>query len=270
MSTTAANRVHSIFKVKAEGRTRIIVFDTQDLSLGRAPENDLAIDDAEMSRRHAVFSRSREGCMVQDQGTSNGTVVNGEAVTQAQLASGDVIQIGEVEITYVETSRNPASIKAQVEYASQLKDFQTPMSVGDGEATILGLMDAVAPDDADEFEVRPAGDFDSYEVGAPDKGGAKPRNLDLELDSLGSDPVDDLDFESAPPVAPASRESRPPDTVVGTQVWDLEDAPARGKLALTLEIEGLSGESRRIVEGLIGKVIELPSLRVRIKADDLS
>jgi hypothetical protein len=40
-------------------------------------------------------------------------------------------------------------------------------------------------------------------------------------------------------------------------------------MALTLEIDGLSGDLRRVVEGLIGKAIDLPALRVRIKGRDL-
>src|SRR5437867_13410782 len=103
----SAPRTNAILKVKAAGRARLIVFDTQDLTLGRSNENDLSVDDPEMSRRHAVFKRSREGCSVEDQGTSNGTLVNGQTVARAVLKHGDVVQIGAVEITYAETTRAP-------------------------------------------------------------------------------------------------------------------------------------------------------------------
>ena len=94
MPATAA-RTNAILKLKAGGRTRLIVFDTQDLSLGRASENDISVDDPEMSRRHAVFKRSREGCSVEDMGTSNGTAVNGRAVQCAVLKHGDVLILQE-------------------------------------------------------------------------------------------------------------------------------------------------------------------------------
>src|SRR5437870_6900973 len=144
MAATGAPRSHAILKVKAGGRTRLIVFDTQDLTLGRDPKNDLSVDDPEMSRRHAAFKRSREGTVVEDQGTSNGTAVNGQPVQRAALKHGDVVRIGEVEITYAETARAPASLGGSVEYASQIKSFGTPMArmQGGGEATILGLVDA--------------------------------------------------------------------------------------------------------------------------------
>jgi len=291
MAATAAPRTHVILKLKAAGRTRLIVFDTQDLSLGRANENDLSVDDPEMSRKHAVFKRSREGCTVEDMGTSNGTAVNGSVVARAVLKHGDVVKIGEVEITYAETTRAPSSLGA-VEYASQLKAFGTPMArvKGDGEATILGMMDAPASDD-DDFEVRPAGEFD-FDLQSQAKAKSAPRDLDAEIASLDID--DDFSFGSAPtqvpPLAPATRPAparapapgaaparKPaPPALAKQDVWELDEAapakakPAAGPLSLTLEIDGLSGELRRAVEALFGKVIELPSLRVKIKGRDLT
>jgi predicted component of type VI protein secretion system len=287
MAATAAPRTHAILKLKAAGRTRLIVFDTQDLSLGRANENDLSVDDAEMSRRHAVFKRTREGCAVEDMGTSNGTAVNGAAVQRAVLKHGDVVKIGEVEITYAETTRAPSSL-GPVEYASQLKAFGTPMArvKGDGEATILGMLDAPTSDDEGDFEVRPAGEFD-FDLHGKAKEKPAPRDLDAEIASLDMD--SDFTFGSAPtqapahppkpaprPVAaPAQAPARKPEPPARQQVWDLDEAPkspkpAAGPLAITLEIDGLTGELRGAVEALLGKVIELPSLRVKIKGRDLA
>ena len=284
-------RVHSIFKVKANGRTRLIVFDTQDLWLGRSPENDIAVDDPEMSRKHAVFRRTPQGVRVEDQGTSNGTGVNGEAVAHAQLKHGDVIQVGEVEITYAETAKNPASLGGAVEYASQLKSFASPLAgtagATGGEATILGVLETPGGDTDDEpFEVRPAGEFDFGLLDQPAPKSA-PRNLDAELADLGSDPGADLDFafdtappRKAPPAAAAPTAAAPQRRAASarqaapapSEAWVLEDAPegaAPGPLAITLEIEGLEGELRRNVEALVGKVLRVPGLRIRVKGRDL-
>lgn len=286
MAATAAPRANAILKVKAGGRTRLIVFDTQDLTLGRARENDVSVDDPEMSRRHAVFKRSREGCAVEDLGTSNGTAVNGQPVQRAVLKHGDIVKIGEVEITFAETARAPSSLGTSVEYASQIKSFGTPMGriQGSGEATILGMMDTPASDgDGDEdFEVRPAGEFDFDRFSSA--GVPAPRDLDAEVASLDLD--EDFSFRSARTQAPARAEKKPvrsapapasaparkPAPPAKKDVWELDEpAPAKaaGPLAVTLEIDGLSGELRRAVEALIGKVVELPSLRVKIEGRDL-
>jgi predicted component of type VI protein secretion system len=289
MAATAAARTHAILKLKIAGRTRLIVFDTQDLTLGRSPENDISVDDPEMSRRHAVFKRSREGCTVQDLGTSNGTAVNGQAVEQALLKHGDVVQIGEVEITYAETTRAPSSLGPSVEYASQIKSFGTPMArmQGGGEATILGLADAPTLGGDEDFEVRPAGEFDfDLRSGADEP---VPRDLDAEVADLDLDA--DFAFGDAktqapvakPPARPAAAPPRPaaPERPAPPErrakksdVWELDEASvepaaASGPIAVTLEIDGLSGDLRRAVAALVGKVIDLPKLRVRIKGGDL-
>lgn len=276
MAATAAPRTHAILKMKAAGRTRLIVFDTQDLTLGRATENDISVDDPELSRRHAVFKRSREGCAVEDMGTSNGTAVNGQTVQRAVLKHGDVVKVGEVEITYAETMRAPSSLGASVEYASQIKSFGTPMArmQGGGEATILGLADAPTISEDEDFEVRPAGEFD---FNLPSAAGVPaPRDLDAEVADLDLD----LSFGDAKTQAPARTEKPAPRSAPApvparstkSDVWELDEAPAKqatGAIAVTLEIDGLSGELQRTVEALIGKVIELPKLRVRIKGRDL-
>jgi predicted component of type VI protein secretion system len=226
-----------------------------------------------MSRRHAVFKRSREGCTVEDLGTSNGTAVNGQTVPRAVLKHGDVVKIGELEITYAETTRAPSSLGPSVEYASQIKSFGSPMArlQGSGEATILGLADAPTISQDEDFEVRPAGEFD-FDLHASAVGGAgkpAPRDLDAEVADLDLDA--DLSFGDAKTQAPA-RKAAPPADTAPKDVWELDDAPAKpasGPLEVTLEIDGLSGELRRAVEALVGKVIELPKLRVRIKGRDL-
>ena len=46
-----AERVHTFVVIKRGGKNeKIVVLDTQDLSVGRAPENDLVLEDAELSR----------------------------------------------------------------------------------------------------------------------------------------------------------------------------------------------------------------------------
>jgi hypothetical protein len=60
-AATSKERVHTYLLVKSPVLAeRIIVWDSQDVSVGRSPENDLAIDDAALSA-HAEFFRSDGG-----------------------------------------------------------------------------------------------------------------------------------------------------------------------------------------------------------------
>ena len=65
-----------------------------DTIVGRAPMCDLPIDDPGISRRHARFRVHGDRCRLTDLGGRNGTFVNGEAVTEAEVHDGDVVVLG--------------------------------------------------------------------------------------------------------------------------------------------------------------------------------
>lgn len=69
------------------------------LTLGRAPDCDVRLDEEGISRRHARFGRREDGAVyVQDLESRNGTYVNGEAVEMHVLRDGDKIQVGHISI----------------------------------------------------------------------------------------------------------------------------------------------------------------------------
>lgn len=71
--------------------------------IGRASENAVSIPDTSVSRRHVLLRRSVSGWAVSDMGSGNGTLVNGEAITdETPLRSGDVITLGETELSFVD------------------------------------------------------------------------------------------------------------------------------------------------------------------------
>jgi hypothetical protein len=66
------------------------------MSLGRSPDNEIAIHDPEVSRRHATITFRGGLHQVEDAGSTNGTFVNGRRVQGTViLQHGDLIQLGE-------------------------------------------------------------------------------------------------------------------------------------------------------------------------------
>jgi pSer/pThr/pTyr-binding forkhead associated (FHA) protein len=61
------------------------------LVIGRGSECDLILDEAEMSRKHAVIENFGDGIYLRDLGSSNGTFVNGVQVRDAVLHPDDQI-----------------------------------------------------------------------------------------------------------------------------------------------------------------------------------
>jgi ABC transport system ATP-binding/permease protein len=75
----------------AAGRTVEV---EQEVVIGRE-DTDLAIDDAELSRRHAVVRRFANRLQVEDLGSTNGTFVDGTRIAEPTLLGGGAeIKIG--------------------------------------------------------------------------------------------------------------------------------------------------------------------------------
>jgi pSer/pThr/pTyr-binding forkhead associated (FHA) protein len=72
-----------------------------ELRLGRAPELDISLDHRSVSREHAKIACDGGQARIIDSGGVNGVVVNREKVTEARLAPGDVIELGDVLVRYV-------------------------------------------------------------------------------------------------------------------------------------------------------------------------
>ena len=88
--------------VIAEGKEagREFVFDQGSVVIGRTPECDVILYEAGVSRRHARIFEEGEGFSVEDLGSANGTIVNGEKVAKQPLRDGDAITMGPVRFTF--------------------------------------------------------------------------------------------------------------------------------------------------------------------------
>jgi hypothetical protein len=75
----------------------------QAFMLGRMPENDLVIADPNVSRRHAEIRAVGPNFVLVDLGSTNGTRINGVAISQQTLRDGDAISIGATTMRF-ETS----------------------------------------------------------------------------------------------------------------------------------------------------------------------
>jgi adenylate cyclase len=64
--------------------------------VGRAVASDIPIFDPTISRRHAELSVTATGVVLKDLGSSNGTFINGEKVTEGRVNPGDSVTFGKV------------------------------------------------------------------------------------------------------------------------------------------------------------------------------
>ena len=63
------------------------------LTIGRDPSNDLVLPDAMVSRRHAVVEQRGSQFFLRDCNSANGSVVNGDRVSERGLRDGDLVTV---------------------------------------------------------------------------------------------------------------------------------------------------------------------------------
>ncbi len=67
--------------------------------VGRGRDVDFRVEDPNVSRRHAVIFWAEGRVMIEDLGSTNGTMVNGYPISTTVVRPGDVIAIGDCRIT---------------------------------------------------------------------------------------------------------------------------------------------------------------------------
>ena len=94
-----------------EGRVlQEMVLNKERITIGRRPHNDLVIDNLTISGDHAAIMTILNDSFLEDLGSTNGTLVNGQLVKKHFLQNNDVIELAKYKIRY--------QAKSDSEYAS--------------------------------------------------------------------------------------------------------------------------------------------------------
>jgi len=70
-------------------------------TIGRKPHNDIQIDNLAVSGEHAVIVTILNDSFLEDLGSTNGTVVNGNGIKKHFLQNNDVIELGKYKLKFV-------------------------------------------------------------------------------------------------------------------------------------------------------------------------
>jgi general secretion pathway protein A len=72
------------------------------LVIGRTTDNDLQVDSKYVSRHHCQIVTTREGSVLEDLNSTNGTYIASRRVRRHRLSDGDVISLGRHQLRYVD------------------------------------------------------------------------------------------------------------------------------------------------------------------------
>ena len=70
-------------------------------TIGRKPHNDIQIDNLAVSGEHAVIVTILNDSFLEDLGSTNGTLVNGNTVKKHFLQNSDVVELGKYKLKYI-------------------------------------------------------------------------------------------------------------------------------------------------------------------------
>jgi pSer/pThr/pTyr-binding forkhead associated (FHA) protein len=72
------------------------------LTIGRASDCEVFLDDVTVSRHHATLTLTDDGALLVDLGSMNGTYINRRRIeTEERLEDGDEVQVGKFRLTFV-------------------------------------------------------------------------------------------------------------------------------------------------------------------------
>jgi pSer/pThr/pTyr-binding forkhead associated (FHA) protein len=101
--------------------------DEGEYVIGRSTDNLICIPDTSVSRRHVMVRKEGSVWYVRDLGSGNGTLVNGEPISdEMTLSHGDVLTLGDTELTFQDSSN--ATVMMSIPAAAPAR----PSSRGDG------------------------------------------------------------------------------------------------------------------------------------------
>jgi len=105
---------------KGDRKGQKIELAEQRTTFGRKESNTIPINDANVSSYHCEIVRDLNGYTIRDLGSTNGTLVNGEMITEVQLTHGAKVRIGQLLFVF----QDPAMAEVDLDLAGVDDDDQ--------------------------------------------------------------------------------------------------------------------------------------------------
>ncbi len=128
--------------IRGAQRGMELVIAGDQFRVGKAPENDLHLDDETVSRVHFEITRDAKGYLVRDMKSTNGTFLDGAEVKEAYLRAGSVIRAGASELKFTPFEERIEILPSEKEQLGEMVGKSPAMR------EIFGLVEKIAPTDA--------------------------------------------------------------------------------------------------------------------------
>lgn len=106
-SASGLTEVPTRYLMMLEGDTETLFALSLRTTVGREPDNDIQIDSRFISRHHAAVHVGVHHTVIEDLGSTNGIIVNGQRVRRRALVDNDIVVIGKSQFRFLERSPRP-------------------------------------------------------------------------------------------------------------------------------------------------------------------
>jgi pSer/pThr/pTyr-binding forkhead associated (FHA) protein len=113
-------------------------------TIGRKPHNDIQIDNLAVSGEHAVIVTILNDCFLEDLGSTNGTLVNGNPVKKHFLQNNDVVELGKYRLKFVGEAPMPAAAAEKADFEKTMVLRPSAMRAAAEQARAMGAGGAEA------------------------------------------------------------------------------------------------------------------------------
>jgi adenylate cyclase len=106
-----------------DGRRGVLELTKPVTTVGRGTANDLVLNDASVSRFHAVIKFDDNAVRIADRGSTNGVIRNGEKIIEdSELHSGDVVEVGQYHLRFEQLDEKDIQVR-RAEWPSTLEEI---------------------------------------------------------------------------------------------------------------------------------------------------
>ncbi len=121
-----------------------MVLDKDNTTIGRKPDNDIAIDNQAVSGHHAFIKKEDDKILIEDLSSLNGTFLNGQKISKAEIFNNDVILIGVHTLDVISDKNRDASQKTATVRGRSMSE--TMVITPDDQKKIIAAADKTIPE----------------------------------------------------------------------------------------------------------------------------
>ncbi|MFK7816305.1 MAG: FHA domain-containing protein [Gammaproteobacteria bacterium] len=188
-----------------------IPIEKETITIGRRTDNDLCLDNLAISGYHSQINFVLDDCFLEDLNSTNGTFVNSKIVKKHALKDGDIIDIGNHRIKYI---NHLASSSANSEFEKTLILTATSdrKNALEEEQDVQSLEDQINELEDEICEAMESDDHQNDSLDIADESSSGKNNesnqsddSNHQLESASNDEAEDIQINSQPPASNIGR-----------------------------------------------------------------